>query len=110
VVNDVDLTEYARRQMVYPVSPNTLYAHLQVILQSFQGKEIEKRSHQLFALLRGIQKDYIKLSDTLGVLNKHITNSYNQMSNVNTEFLQIGQKLSSTQTLEGSEETKQLET
>jgi len=41
-------------------------------------------------------------------LNKHITNSYNQMSNVNTEFLQIGQKLSSTQTLEGSEEVKQL--
>jgi DNA recombination protein RmuC len=109
VVNDVDLTEYARRQMVYPVSPNTLYAHLQVILQSFQGKEIEKRSHQLFALLRGIQKDYVKLSDTLGVLNKHITNSYNQMSNVNTEFLQIGQKLSSTQNLEGGEETKQLE-
>ena len=108
VVNDMALTDFARRERVYPVSPNTLYANLQVILLSFQGKDIEKKSRQLFSLLRGIQKDYVKLGDTLGVLNKHITNSYNQMSNVNTEFLQIGQKLSSTQTLEGSEEVKQL--
>lgn len=108
VVNDLELTNFARKERVYPVSPNTLYANLQVILLSFQGKEIEKRSHQLFALLRGIQKDYLKLSDTLGVLNKHITNSYNQMSNVNSEFVLLGQKLSSTRNLEGGEETKQL--
>lgn len=103
VVNDLELTEYARQNRVYPVSPNTLYANLQVILLSFEGKEIEQKSHLLFALLRGIQKDYGKLSDTLSTLNKHITNSYNQMVNVNNEFLSIGQKLNSTQSL-GEEE------
>ncbi|MCL5090415.1 MAG: DNA recombination protein RmuC [Patescibacteria group bacterium] len=108
VVNDMELTEYARRERVYPVSPNTLYANLQVILLSFQGKDIEKKSHQLFALLRGIQKDYSKLSETLATLNKHITNSYNQMNNVQNEFLQLGQKLSSSQNLEEGEEIKKL--
>ncbi len=107
VVNDTELTEYARKLRVYPVSPNTLYANLQVILLSFQGKEIEKQSRRVFTLLRAIQKDYGKLGETLSVLNKHVTNSYNQMANVNTHFVQIGQKLSSTQALGGSEEREE---
>ncbi len=106
VVNDTDLTDFARRERVYPVSPNTLYANLQVILLSFQGKEIEKRSHQLFALLRGIQKDYSKIGEGLSTLNRHITNSYNQMSNVSSEFALMGQKLSSTQNLEEGDPPK----
>jgi len=110
VVNDMELTDYARKNRVYPVSPNTLYANLQVLLLSFQGKDIEKQSHRLFALLRGIQKDYSKLGENLSVLNRHITNSYNQMSNVNSEFVQIGQKLSSTQNLEEGEEIKKIST
>lgn len=107
VVNDVALTEYAQRVRVYPVSPNTLYAHLQVILLSFQGKEIEKHSREIFALMRSIQKDHAKLGDNLAVLNKHVVNSYNQMANVNTQFGMIGQKLSSTQTLGVGEKTEQ---
>ena len=111
VVNLTELTEFARKNRVYPVSPNTLYANLQVILLSFQGKEIEKRTRQVFALMRAIQKDYTKISDDLSVLNRHITNSYNQMANVNSGFALMGQKLSSTEALsEGvKEEQKQLE-
>jgi len=108
VVNDLELTEYARKNRVYPVSPNTLYANLQVILLSFQGKDIEQKSHQLFALLRAIQKDYGRLGETLGVLNKHLTNAYNQMANVGTEYTLMGQKLSSTQSLEENEDIKKL--
>jgi len=109
VVNSFELTDYAREHRVYPVSPNTLYAHLQVILLSFEGKEIEKRSQELLALLRGVQRDYRQLSETLSTLNKHITNSYNQMVNVNHEFLSLGQKLNSAQSLgETEEEIKKL--
>jgi len=104
VVNEMEITEFARKNRVYPVSPNTLYANLQVILLSFQGKDIEQKSHQLFALLRGIQKDYGKLGENLSTLNKHITNSYNQMGNVNSEFLIMGQKLSSTNNFEEMKE------
>jgi len=100
VVNEMELTEFSRKNRVYPVSPNTLYANLQVILLSFQGKDIEQKSHQLFAVLRGIQKDYGKLGENLNVLNKHITNAYNQMSSVGTEYTLMGQKLSSTQNLD----------
>lgn len=110
-VNIIELTEYARQNRVYPVSPNTLYANLQVILLSFQGKEIEKRTRQVFVMMRAIQKDYSKISDDLSVLNRHVTNSYNQMANVNSGFALMGQKLSSTEALGEveKEEQKQLE-
>jgi len=108
VVNIMELTDYARQNRVYPVSPNTLYANLQVILLSYQGKEIGAKTKQVFSLLRAIQKDYSKLNSDLSVLNKHITNSYNQMANVNSGFNLLGQKLASTKSLsEGEKEKKE---
>jgi len=108
VVNEMELTDYARKNRVYPVSPNTLYANLQVILLSFQGKDIEQKSHRLFAVLRGIQKDYGKLGENLGVLNRHLTNAYNQMANVGTDYTLMGQKLESTKSLEKGDEIRKL--
>jgi len=109
VVNIRELSVAARDSRVYPVSPNTLYAHLQVLLQSFQGKELETKSRQVFQLLRAIQKDYTKIEENLGVLGRHVTNSYNTMSSVNQSFTTMGQKLSSTKSLGESEEIKELE-
>ncbi len=109
VVNIRELSVAARNSRVYPVSPNTLYAHLQVLLQSFQGKELETKSRQVFQLLRAIQKDYSKVEENLGTLGRHVTNSYNTMSSVNQSFTLMGQKLSQTKSLGELEEVKELE-
>ena len=111
VVNIQELSNFARRLRVYPVSPNTLYAHLQVLLLSFEGKDLETKSREVFRILRAIQKDYSKVEDNLGVLQKHLNNAYNMMSSVITSFTQLGQKIVSTQTLGGGSkrETKELE-
>ena len=111
IANMEEVMEYARKQRVYPVSPNTLYAHLQVLLLSFQGKDLEQKSRQVFQLLRAIQKDYGKVEENIGVLGRHINNAYNSMSGVSSTFGLLGQNLSQTQTLgDTAEESKQLET
>lgn len=99
VANMPEILDYARTLRVYPVSPTTLYAHLQTILLSFEGKKIESKSKEIFGLLRGIQTDYRKLEDNLSVLNRHLTNAYNQMTNTNQTFSTLGQKLSSARSL-----------
>jgi DNA recombination protein RmuC len=111
VVNIQELSNFARKLRVYPVSPNTLYAHLQVLLLSFEGKDLETKSREVFRILRAIQKDYSKVDENLGVLQKHLNNAYNMMSSVITSFTQLGQKISSTQTLGGEtkKETRELE-
>ncbi len=110
IANMGELMDFARKNRVYPVSPNTLYAHLQVLLLSFQGKELEQKSREVFRLLRAMQKDYSKVEENLGVLGRHVNNAYNSMSSVASTFNLLGQKLSRTQTLgEMSEEPRQLE-
>lgn len=107
IVNQTELTEYARIRRVYPVSPTTLYAHLQVILLSFQGKKLEQKSREVFTILRAIQKDYEKTEGHLDVLGKHITNAFNTLSSVTGSFTVLGQKLSSTNLL-GEEKIPEL--
>jgi DNA recombination protein RmuC len=99
VVNQTDLMEYARKARIYIVSPSTLYAHLQTILLSFEGKRIEERSKEIFVMLRSLQIDYGKVNDSMGVLGKHLNNAYAQFNNVSSGFMEIGQKLNSTKTI-----------
>lgn len=100
LVNLTDLMDYARRARIYIVSPSTLYAHLQTILLSFEGKKIEAHSKEVFRTLRAMQIDYDKVQENMGVLGKHINNASAQFSNVTSQFLTMGQKLSSTKNLE----------
>ncbi len=100
LANMQDIIEYARKGRVYIVSPNTLYAHLQTILLSFEGRKIEARSRQVLRLLRALQIDYDKVAETMGVLGKHINNASSQFSNVTSGFLQLGNKIQSAGNLE----------
>lgn len=107
VVNSPELFEYSGLKGVLPVSPMTFYAYMKAILMSFEGQKIEARAKQILASIRAIQKDYSKVEDNLSVLGRHINNAYNQMTNVVTGFTQLGQKITSTQALGGSN-TKEL--
>lgn len=104
VANNRELTKLARELRVYAVSPNTLYAHLQVLLLSFQGKQMEEKSKQVLNLLLALQKDRERVENNLGVLGRHLTNAFNQMGEVNSSFGQLGQKLSQTKMLKSEDE------
>ena len=104
IVNQTEVLDYARKSRVYMVSPSTLYAHLQTILLSFEGKKIENSSKELFTLLRSLQIDYVKVEDNLSILGKHINNSYSQFGNVSSGFFNLGRKLNSTKSIEESRE------
>jgi DNA recombination protein RmuC len=95
-----DVMDYARKQRIYVVSPSTLYAHLQTILLSFEGKKIEAQSKEVFRLLRALQIDYEKVNESLDTLGKHIGNASNQYMNVNKGFTTLGQKLSSVKNIQ----------
>lgn len=104
IVNNQSLMETARKARVYCVSPNTLYAHLQVLLLSFQGKDLEARTKEIFRLLRAVQKDYEKIDEHLATLGKHVTNAYNSMNSVSSGFAGLGQKLSRSREIEAPDE------
>lgn len=107
IINMEELIDYARGHRVYMVSPSTLYAHLQTILLSFEGKKIEQESKEILRLLRSIQIDYSKVNDQLDLLGRHLGNASNQYSNVHKGFVNFGQKLESVKQI-ATEDSKQL--
>lgn len=104
LVNMDDIIEYAKTRRIYIVSPSTLYAHLQTILLSFEGKKIEAQSREVFRLLRALQIDYEKVNDSMDVLGKHLGNASNQYNNVTKGFNTLGQKLVSAKQLSSTVE------
>ena len=100
VANNASLFDYAGTKRVLPVSPTTFYAYIKAILMSFEGQKIEKQAKEILASLRAIKKDYGKVEENLGVLQKHLVNATNMMGNVYSSFTNLGQKISSTQSLE----------
>ncbi|MGI5828165.1 MAG: DNA recombination protein RmuC [Patescibacteria group bacterium] len=103
IANQPELLAYARQNRIYPVSPNTLYAHLQTVLLSFEGQRIEKRAKQVMSLLKSLQKEYDKLDENLQVLGKHLMNASNQYNNASQQSTVLGQKLSQTELLESGD-------
>jgi len=96
IVNNMQVMDHARSCRVYVVSPSTLYAHLQTILLSFEGKKLEHKTKEVMKLLRSVQKDYEKTALQLSVANRHVTNAFNAMSSLDSSFSKLGQKIEMT--------------
>lgn len=69
------LDEYCRSKNVIAVSPNTLYAHLQVILMGLQGMQIEENAKSLQASLAGMQKHMDNFTQVFARLGTHLKNA-----------------------------------
>src|SRR5882672_4037306 len=71
----VPLDEYCRTRNVVAVSPNTLYAHLQVILMGLQGMQIEENAKRMQKNLAGLQSQFEKFADPFGKIGTHLKNA-----------------------------------
>jgi DNA recombination protein RmuC len=83
------LDEYCRSKNVIAVSPNTLYAHLQVILMGLQGMQIEENAKKLLASLAGLQKQLENVADPFGKLGTHLKNAQQSYSEVEKRFEKV---------------------
>lgn len=104
IINSDEIFDYAGGKMILPVSPMSFYAYIKAILISFEGQKIEEKAKQVITLLNAIKKDYQKTEENMLVLNKHITNAYNQSSQVTKNFQSLGQKLINTNLLSDKNE------
>jgi DNA recombination protein RmuC len=69
---------YALTKKVIPVSPNSFYAYLQVIVLGLKGLQIEKGAQKIQALLSGLKKDIGGFQEDFQLVGKHISNAMNK--------------------------------
>jgi DNA recombination protein RmuC len=100
VLDDLAVVTYARDKKVYFVSPNTLYHHLQIVLLSLRGQQINAAAEQILRMVNGIKQESDKFGRNLGVLGNHIKNASNTMGVVGNEYAKLQSSIDNAATLQ----------
>ncbi len=72
------ILNYALKKKVIPVSPNSFYAYLQVIVLGLKGLQVEKDAQKILALLSSLKKDLGGFQEDFQLVGRHITNAMNK--------------------------------
>jgi DNA recombination protein RmuC len=74
------LLSYAHEKKVFPVSPTTFTAYLQVIVLGLKGMQIEQRAHEVMAYCAQLENDFGRFRDDFQVVGKHLGHAQSKYS------------------------------
>lgn len=97
---------FATLHKVIPVSPNSFYAYLQVILYGLKGMEVEEKAKEILARLSGLNTDYIRLQEDFAILGKHIGNAHGSFEKASHKLEKFGYSLTGVSEIEKDQENK----
>jgi DNA recombination protein RmuC len=87
------ILNYALAKRVIPVSPNSFYAYLQVILLGLKGLQIEKDALKIQASLSGLKKDIGGFHEDFQLVGKHLINALNKFEEARRRLDKFNLKL-----------------
>ena len=85
--------EHALKKKVIPVSPNSFYAYLQVIILGLKGLAIEKGTKDIIGMLGRLRGDFSRFSEDFRKVGVHLDNSTKSFGNAEKKLDRLGQKL-----------------
>jgi len=77
---------YALNKKVIPVSPNSFYAYLHVIVLGLKGLKIEEHAREIQTLLVGLGKDLKDFQEDFRLVGKHIYDARNRFDEARTRL------------------------
>jgi DNA recombination protein RmuC len=66
------LLSYAHERRVFPVSPTTFTAYLQVIALGLRGMQIEQHAHEVMAYVAELSRDFERFADDFDKVGTHL--------------------------------------
>src|SRR5215813_12591282 len=87
------IATYALSRRVVPVSPNSIYAYLQVIVLGLKGLRIEANARRIQEDLARLGGDVGKLRQPLATLGRHLSNAQKQYEDAQRELDRLETKL-----------------
>jgi DNA recombination protein RmuC len=87
------ITTYALSRRVVPVSPNSIFAYLQVIVLGLKGLRIEANARRIQEDLARLGGDVAKLRQPLATLGRHLGNAQKQYEDAQRELDRLETKL-----------------
>ena len=99
------LFPYSLERRVIPVSPNSFYAYLQVIVYGLKGMQIEEQARAIMEYLSRLKSDEEKVRDEFNVLGNHLRKARNKYDETDRLLGKFEDKL---QTVESRDELNRL--
>lgn len=93
VVEEECAAAYAIGRRVIPVSPNSFYAYLRVIVLGLRGLHIERDAREIQARLMRLRGDLEKFREAFEVLGKHLTNARSKYEESSAALNRVEAKL-----------------
>ncbi len=84
---------YAMKKRVLPVSPNSFFAYLQVVVLGLKGLQIEKSAQYIFQSLARLQGDLGRFKNDFQVLGTHLTNAKSKFDDAEKRLDRFSGKL-----------------
>ena len=88
-----EIYSYSLQKRVIPVSPNSFYAYLQVIILGLKGLHIESAAREILGHLGRLQGDLASFQDDYDTLGKHIRHASQKYDEAARKLTRIGDKL-----------------
>ncbi len=88
-----EVYSYALRKRVIPVSPNSFYAYLQVIILGFKGLHIEQTAGEILGQLGRLQGDLDDFQVEYDTLGGHIRHAATKYDDAERKLSLLGDKL-----------------
>jgi DNA recombination protein RmuC len=92
-MEDESISTYALSRRVVPVSPNSLYAYLQVIVLGLRGLRIEANAREIQNDLIRLGGDLEKVKEHFGKLGAHLGNAQKQFADAERDLSRFETKL-----------------
>jgi len=88
-----EIYAYSIQKRVIPVSPNSFYAYLQVIVQGLKGLHIEQTAREILGYLQRLQGDLVDFQDDYRIVGTHIRNAAGKYDEASRKLTRFGDKL-----------------
>jgi len=88
-----DALGYALSKRVIPVSPNTLYAYLQVVCLGLKGLKVEENAKNILKNLSALSVDINRFKDDFCVLGNHLSDAKNKYDDSTKRLEKFSERL-----------------
>ncbi len=88
-----EIYSYALQKRVIPVSPNSFYAYLQVIILGLKGLHIEQTAHEILGHLGRLQGDLGDFQEDYATLGGHIRHAAGKYDDAARKLTRLSDKL-----------------
>jgi DNA recombination protein RmuC len=87
------LLQYAHDKRVFPVSPTTFTAYLQVIVLGMRGMQIEQHAHEVMGYVANLQHDFDKFAEDFDLIGTHLGRAQSKFNDADKRLNKLETKL-----------------